>query len=469
MNALAKPENMHHLAQTAAEAERIVLGACLSYDGATHTAMAALSEEHFGEAVHAVIWKAMVSLASEGKPVNPVTLGVLLGNEAVAPGYTMRQYLAHLAADTSCPAAYVLDAAKQVRDFWALRSVIARCEQANLLINMPGARPRDLIADLIQELDSVRAVLDGRKTTGRSIGEWTAELTDRVDRQRAGEIIEETVSTGLQDLDKKLGGGFHPGELIVVAGRPGMGKSLLGVSLARQMSKAGFGGGIFSLEMPGLQVNARMVSDTLYSPKSFISASQILQNDLTDHQAESIHYAEREMRSLPLLVDDSSSLTIGEISARVRAWRSRFERVGKRLQFIVIDYLKFLRASERYRGQRHYEVGEITAGLKMLAKDLGIAVILLVQLNREVEKRAEKRPELSDLRESGDIEADADVVLLLYREAYYLAMADDPRQADVANDLEIIIAKQRMGPTGSLRAFCHVASNAVRDVMRGYS
>ena len=468
MNALAKPEDMHHLAQTASEAERVLLGACLSYDGATHTAMGVLTEEHFGEGVHASIWKAMVALASEGKPVNPFTLGVLLGNENVAPSFTMRQYLAHLAADASCPHLYVLDAARQVRDFWALRSVVARCEQANLLIKAPGTRPRDLIADFIQELDCIRAVLDGRKTSGRSIGEWTAELTDRIDRQRAGEIIEETISTGLRDLDRKLNGGFHPGELVIVAGRPGMGKSLLGMSLARQMAKGGFGGGVFSLEMGGLQVNARMVSDALYNSTSPITASQILQNELTDHQAEAVHMAEREMRGLPLLVDDSSSLTIGEISARVRAWRSRFEKAGKRLQFIVVDYLKFLRASERYRGQRHYEVGEITAGLKMLAKDLGIAVVLLVQLNREVEKRAEKRPELADLRESGDIEADADVVLLLYREAYYLAIADDPRGADVENELEIIVGKQRMGKTGSVRVFCHPGASAVRDSFRGY-
>jgi replicative DNA helicase len=425
--------------------------------------MAVILAEYFSEPINGAIWQCMIGLATEGRPVNPVTLGVSLGNDQVAPGMTMRQYLAHLAADASCPALYVVDAAKQVRDFWALRKVMARCEDTAQQAIYPGARPRDMISDLIQELDGIRAAMDGRKQSGRSVGEWMDELTDRLDRQRAGEIIEESIPTCLRDLDKKLNGGFHPGELIIVAGRPGMGKSLLGVSIARQSAKAGFGGGIFSLEMGGLQVNARLASDCLYNSQAPLTASQILNNDLTDHQAECVHMAKREVRTLPLLVDDSSSLTVGEVSARVRSWRNRFERAGKRLQFIVIDYLKFLRASDRYRGQRHYEVGEITAGLKSLAKDLGIAVVLLVQLNREVEKTSDKRPELSHLRESGDIEADADVVLLLYREAYYLAVANDPRLSDVENELEIIVAKQRMGKTGSVKVFCHPGASAVRD------
>lgn len=468
MNALVKPEDRHHLAHSAAEAERALLGACLSYAEATHAAMTVLQEDQFSEPVNALIWKSMTGLATEGRPVNPVTLGALLGNESVAPDLTMRQYIAHLASDASCPSAHVIDAAKQIRDFWALRKVLARCEDAVSYSAFPGAKPKDIISDLIQELDSTRAILDGRKVSARSAGESIHALADRLERMRAGEIIGNCVPTTLTDLDKRLYGGFKGGELIVIAGRPGMGKSLVGMSIARQAAKAGHAGGIFSLEMIEDQVSARLVSDTLYNSTNPITGSQILQNQLTEHQAEAVFMAEREMKNLPLLIDDSSNLTVGEVAARARAWRNRCERAGKRLEFIVIDYLKFLRASERYRGQRHYEVGEITAGLKSLAKDLGIAVILLVQLNREVEKTADKRPELSHLRESGDIEADADVVLLLYREAYYLAMADDPRHDDVKNELEIIVAKQRMGQTGSVSVFCHPGANAVRDAMRGY-
>jgi replicative DNA helicase len=155
---------------------------------------------------------------------------------------------------------------------------------------------------------------------------------------------------------------------------------------------------------------------------------------------------------------------VGEISARARSWQSRCERQGKKLAFIVIDYLKFLRSSDRYRGQRHYEVGEITSGLKALAKDLDIAVVLLVQLNRDVEKTADKRPDLAHLRESGDIEADADVVLLLFRPAYYSAMTNDIHLPAAQNEMEIIIAKQRMGQTGIVKVLCNTRASALRNL-----
>jgi replicative DNA helicase len=149
--------------------------------------------------------------------------------------------------------------------------------------------------------------------------------------------------------------------------------------------------------------------------------------------------------------------------------KNRFERAGKKLEFIVVDYLKFIRASDRYRGHRNLEVGEITGGLKSLAKDIGIAVILLCQLNRETEKTSDRRPELAHLRDSGEIEQDADVVLFLFREAYYLQNdpnGDPSRLAEVQNILEIICAKQRMGPTGTVQVFCHPGASAIRDLGR---
>ena len=210
-------------------------------------------------------------------------------------------------------------------------------------------------------------------------------------------------------------------------------------------------------------MTARLLTDVAYDRGHEIAASRILQNKLDDAEREAVYLAERELRGIPLFIDDSSSLTVGEVSARARSWQASCERKEKKLSFIVIDYLKFLRASERYRGQRHYEVGEITAGLKTLAKDLGVAVVLLVQLNWEVERTADKRPELAHLRESGDIEADADVVLLLFREAYYLAMTGDPRLRGVENEMDIIIAKHRMGQTGLVKVLCNTGASALRN------
>jgi replicative DNA helicase len=182
--------------------------------------------------------------------------------------------------------------------------------------------------------------------------------------------------------------------------------------------------------------------------------------------------AARAIEALPLVVDDAPRATVGEISAKVRSAQKRLARNGKKLDLVIINYLKFLKAADRYMGQRHYEVGEITAGLKAMAKELGVAVLLLAQLNRKVEDRPDRRPQLADLRESGDIEADADVVMLLFREAYYLQndseIGTDPLKAarfeQVANTLEIIIAKQRMGPVCTVQTYINLECSAVRDL-----
>lgn len=365
MNALGKPEAQKNFLASAAEIERALLGACMTYATASEAALTVLDPAHFSEPVHAAIWGAATALVAEGRPVNPVTLGVILGNENVAPDLTMRQYLACIAADTSCTANFVVETAKQVRDFWALREVAAQCDAVRAAALSPGVRPRDLISSLIQDADVIRAALHGRNSMGRQVSEATAGLLARIERQEAGEIVDACVATGLKDLDRKLVGGLKAGELIVVAGRPGMGKSIFAVSVARQAAQAGYAGGLFSLEMPGAQVTARILTDAMYDAGHEVSAASILQNQLTDRQREGVYLAEREVRDLPLLIDDSSGLTVGEVSARARSWQSRYERAGKKLAFIVIDYLKFLRASDRYRGQRHYEVGEITAGLKL--------------------------------------------------------------------------------------------------------
>jgi replicative DNA helicase len=378
-------------------------------------------------------------------------------------------YLSRCAADTHCPIVHVPDFARQVREFWALREVAQTSIEARQFALSPGANAKGLISDLIQNLDQTRATIESRTVQGRMIADATTAVIDRMSRKMQGEVVEACVSTGLKALDQKLGGGFQAGQLIVIGGRPGMGKTTTGVSVARQSAKKGHAGGFFSLEMPSEQISARFISDEAFSGPNSIAANQVLMGHVNDQQAERVVDASRAFADLPLALDDSSSLTVGEIGARTRSLRNRFAREGKALEFIVIDYLKFIKASERYRGQRHYEVGEISAGLKTLAKDLGIAVILLVQLNREVEKRTDKRPELADLRESGDLEADADTGLLLFREAYNVGHdknADPLRIEEVENKLEIIIAKQRMGPTGSVDVFCHPGASALRDLSR---
>lgn len=469
MNAVTDPTEFHHIRSAAIEVETALIGAAMDSGIAAQAALNIVQPEHFQEQVHQQIWATVQELIAEGRPANPITVCAAMGNLQLAENLSLSVYLARCAADTHCPVAHVPDFARQVREFWSLREVAQVSMEARQFALSPGARGKPLISDLIQSLDQTRAVLESRTVQGRMIGDTTLAVVDRMSRKMQGEVIEACVSTGLKSLDSKLGGGFQAGQLIVIGGRPGMGKSLTGASIARQAAKAGHPGAFFSLEMPGEQISARFITDEAFSGAHSIAANQVLMGHLHDHQAQRIVEAQRAFRDLPLAIDDSSSLTVGEIGARTRSLRNRFSRDGKELEFIVIDYLKFIKASERYRGQRHYEVGEISAGLKTLAKDLGIAVVLLVQLNREVEKRPDKRPELADLRESGDLEADADVVLLLFREAYYLANDKNADQAlleEKQNSLEIIVAKQRMGSTGSVEVYCHTGASALRDLGR---
>jgi replicative DNA helicase len=222
---------------------------------------------------------------------------------------------------------------------------------------------------------------------------------------------------------------------------------------------------------------ARLQADEMFDDRRArpITVNRIIRADITPQEFDRMADAARAIHALPLVIDDAPQATIGTVYAKVRAVKKRFARDGKRLDLVIIDYLKFLRASDRYSGQRHYEVGEITASLKALAKDLEVAVLLLAQLNRQVEARTDKRPQLADLRESGDIEADADVVMLLFREAYYLQtdpdIGTDPgktrRLEEVANTLEIIVAKQRMGAVCTVEAYVNLECSAVRDLGGG--
>jgi replicative DNA helicase len=469
VNAIADPADYHHLSQSALDTERALIGTCMMNGPSVGAALAIVEPEHFQAQVHKQIWATIRDLTSEGRPANPVTVRVVMGDLQLNENMSLSQLLANCAANSHCPPAYVPEFARQVRDFWALREVAQLGMEARQFALSPGANAKGLISDFIQNLDQTRATIESRTVQGGMIGDATTAVIDRMSRKMQGEVIEACVSTGLKALDHKLGGGFQAGQLILIAGRPGMGKTLTGVSIARQSARKGHAGGFFSLEMPSEQISARFISDEAFSGPNSIVANQVLMGHVNDQQAERIVEASRAFADLPLALDDSSSLTVGEIGARTRSLRNRFARDGKALEFIVIDYLKFIRASERYRGQRHYEVGEISAGLKTLAKDLGIAVILLVQLNREVEKRTDKRPELADLRESGDLEADADTVLLLFREAYYEQAQKEPdpnKMQECENLLEIIVAKQRMGTTGPVKVFCHPGASALRDWMR---
>jgi len=230
---------------------------------------------------------------------------------------------------------------------------------------------------------------------------------------------------------------------------------------------------LFSLEMPADRVADRMLSDALYNVRSPITYFNIVRGNVSNEQAEAIIDAQRAMRGLSIKIDPQSALTASQIAARARRHKQLLEHKGRTLDLVIVDHLHIMRASSRYAGNRVAEITEISAGLKALAKELNVPVMALAQLSRQVENRDDKRPTMADLRDSGSIEQDADAILFLYREAYYLeAPLDDPvkdqariaRLAEVKNLLELKVAKQRNGPTGTVKLFFDPASNAARNI-----
>lgn len=460
------------------ETEQGLLGACLTSPNVFAAVSNLVEVEHFSEDIHRRIWDVMQDLARSGRVINPMTVGVSLPKLQLSDSMNVSQYLARLCADMFCPAIAAPDFAKQIRRAWGSREVLAAIETARANVLSPGTDSREVILDLMRDLDQTRAAIDPRTSGFKTSAQIACAVIDRAAAQYSGTIAANAVPTGLRDLDHMLNGGLHGGELIIVAGRPGMGKTVSAVSFSLHAAQAGHAGGVYSLEMTQEQIGSRYFSDMMFGPGQPIKSGHIFNGRVSEKQFERMTDVAKTFGTLPLHIDDSSNMSVGEISARTRALADSFARQGKRLEFIFIDYLKFIKATDRYRGQRHYEVAEISAGLKSLAKDLNIAVVLLAQLNREVEKREDKRPQLSDLRESGDLEADADVVIFLYREEYYHAMRK-PKESDreafnewlceadkIANKLSIMIEKQRMGPTGAIEAFCDVGASAIRDLAR---
>lgn len=446
------------------EAEQALLGAIFVNNEAFGRVSSIVRPEHFFEPLHGRIFELCEDAIRSGRAANPVTLRTKLPAELQVGGLSGPQYLARLMAEATT-VINAPDYAEVVRDTWASRRVVEVSQDAARALTAPEAEPRFTIAQMLQDLDGIRAELDHQKQGRQPIAACVSGVLERVDAIQAG-MMPVGATTGLSDLDRSIGG-LQPGRLVVVAGRPGMGKTIVGANIARATAQAGNGCAMFSLEMPSEEIGSRILSDQAFHPQFVVTSKQIYEGRLNAQEMQRVSRAANDLASYPMVIDASPSLTVGEISARARAAADTMRKSGHELRVVVIDYLKFVRASERYRGQRVYEVGEITAGLKALAKDMGICVVLLAQLNRAVEARSDKRPELSDLRESGDIEADADIVLLLFREAYYLKDKTDAesqaRLAAAEDLLEIIVAKCRMGSTGTVHAYCNPGASVARD------
>ncbi|MGA8990140.1 MAG: replicative DNA helicase [Rhodoplanes sp.] len=448
------------------EVEQALLGAVLVNNEAFYRVSDFLNPDHFFEPIHQRIYELAAGLVRAGKIATPVTLKTFLPADLDVAGLTVSQYLARLAAEATT-VINAEDYGRTIYDLALRRALIGIGEE---MVNeaydaQVDSSPRD-------QIEAAERNLYELAETGRYDGgfqRFAQALTTAVDMaarayQRDGRLS--GLATGLRDLDRMMGG-LQPSDLVIIAGRPGMGKTALATNIAYNIARAwrsevrpdgrivstnGGMVGFFSLEMSAEQLATRIISEQTEIPSYRIRRGEIDPSDF-DRIAE----AAREMETIPLYIDETGGLSIAQLAARARRLKRQ-----RGLDVMVVDYIQLLQGSSRRAVEgRVHEVTEITTNLKALAKELNIPILALSQLSRQVENRDDKRPQLSDHRESGSIEQDADVVMFVFREDYYLKNRE-PRagteeffkwQGDmeaVHGRAEVIIGKQRHGPTGTV-------------------
>jgi replicative DNA helicase len=450
------------------EAEQALLGAILVNNEAFYRVSDFLEPKHFFEPVHRRIYELAGGLVRANKLATPVTLKTFLPADFDIAGLSLNQYLARLAAEATT-IINAEDYGRTVYDLSIRRDLIAIGEEmVNTAYDAPvDATPASHIEEAERKLYEIAET--GRYDSG--FQRFAQALTTAVDMaarayQRDGSLS--GLATGLTDLDNRMGG-LQNSDLIILAGRPGMGKTALATNIAYNVAKAFTQGdvradghretvnggvvGFFSLEMSAEQLATRIISEQTGIPSNKIRRGAIDEGDF-----ERIKDISIELQNLPFYVDETGGLSIGQLAARARRLKRQ-----RGLDLLVIDYIQLLQGSTRRSSEnRVQEITEITTRLKALAKEINVPILALSQLSRQVEGREDKRPQLSDLRESGSIEQDADVVLFVFREEYYHQMRK-PTEANrekfaewltegerVEGKAELIIGKQRHGPTGTV-------------------
>ncbi|MCX5576953.1 replicative DNA helicase [Kaistia terrae] len=448
------------------EAEQALLGAILVNNEAFYRVSDFLEPLHFFEPVHKTVYEITSQIIRQNKIANPVTLKNFLPADLAIGELNPAQYLARLAAEATT-IINAEDYGRSIYDLALRRSLIGIGED---VVNIAFDAPIDMPPKA--QIEDAERRLFALAETGRYDGGFHSfedALKTAIDMaseayQRDGHLS--GIATGLDDLDRQMGG-LQSSDLIVLAGRPAMGKTSLVTNIAFNIAKAYRGelqpdgsmktvnGGIvgfFSLEMSAEQLATRVVAE-----QSGVSSSHIRRGSIDENQFARVVEASREMARIPLYIDQTGGLSIAQLTARARRLKRQ-----RGLDVLMIDYLQLLQGSGKGQANRVQEITEITTGLKALAKELAVPVIALSQLSRQVESREDKRPQLSDLRESGSIEQDADVVMFVYRDEYYLK-GKMPKEGtedffkwqaemeQVAGTAEVIIGKQRHGPTGTVQ------------------
>ncbi len=439
------------------EAEQHLLGSVLVNNDIIDEIANIINSEKFYDPIHIKIYEVIENLNSKGMIANPITLKNYFEKNQGLDDVGGVEYLVKLTRFSSS-VKQAIDYAKIVHENYVKRELVQISHHIkDDTLNSEEDKSSDLI---IEDAEKLLFDLAERGTFSQSFMKFNLALDQSISMAEQAMKNDQGivgVPTGLTDLDEKLGG-LHKSDLVIIAGRPSMGKTALATNIAYHAAKniqskeMKSSVAFFSLEMSSEQLSTRILSE-----QSRIKSNDIRRGKATEEELGRYIETSRDIYDLPLYIDETPAITISTLSNRARRIKRLFG-----LSLIVVDYIQLMRTNSKKNDGRVQEISEITQGLKALAKELSVPVLALSQLSRAVEQRDDKKPQLSDLRESGSIEQDADVVLFVFREEYYeekkqpklgsIEHAEwQSKMSDIAGLAEILIGKQRHGPTGNIQ------------------
>jgi replicative DNA helicase len=440
------------------EAEQALLGSILINNDIIDEVSSIVNAHIFYDPAHIKIYEVIESLNNKGMIANPITLKNFFEKDNMLNDVGGTEYLVKLTRFSSS-SKQAIDYAKIIHEMYLRRELVQISNKLNA--DTLNANSKEQNAEgIIEDTEKLLFDLAERGTFSQSFLKFNKALDQTIEMATLAMKNDQGivgVPTGLTDLDEKLGG-LHKSDLIILAGRPSMGKTALATNIAynaaqnvlkrQEKSAVAF----FSLEMSSEQLSTRILSE-----QARIKSDDIRRGKVTEEEINRYIETSRNIYNLPLYIDETPAITIATLSNRARRIKRLFG-----LSLIVVDYIQLMRSNSNKNEGRVQEISEITQGLKALAKELSIPVLALSQLSRAVEQRDDKQPQLADLRESGSIEQDADVVMFVYREAYYLERKQpklgsiehaewQSKMNDVNGLADIILGKQRHGPTGTIK------------------
>ncbi len=444
---------MPNVLPSAPEAEASLLGTMMVYPAAARTAMEeGLEENDFFIEANQRIFNAMNSLYTTGSPIDITTVYTRLTDMNLIDKTGGIEYLTRL-TDAAITSYNTKNYVKMIHDKAIIRKMIETAQK----IAEDGFEGQTEIDDYLDDAEkSILSVSRDRKTAEfRSSPDVMGSVMRQIQLMSENRSDVTGYKTGFTDLDHTLHG-FQKGDLVILAARPAMGKTAVALNLAMNVAGYNPGGAValFSLEMPAEQLGMRLLS-----AKSHVQSDKIRTGRLSNEEWNAINEAASELSSTPIFIDDTSTIKVPEIFSKCRRLQAEHG-----LHLVLIDYIQLITGSGSRNESRQQEVSDISRALKGLARELKVPVIALSQLSRTVEQRENKRPMLSDLRESGAIEQDADIVMMLYREAYYDETAREAANENGSERLEINIAKHRNGAVRKVNVAFEGATNALYNI-----